>query len=635
MASNSSGSTMTSPYPMIPVRDAIEAVLREATPLSGEDVPITNALGRYAFEDVTAIRQLPACKTSVMDGFAVASGNRTGEHKIIDVIFAGHKPTVSKVGISTCAYITTGAPLPPGADAVIKIEDTKLSVDRDSSQGKISELSSVVLLKSAQSGEYVRQIGSDIKMGDKLLSRGEKLTPAAIGLLASNGFSHVRVFIRPTVLILSTGDELMKPPEEIHSSNIKKEISDPQLIFDSNGPMLSALVEACGGEAKQLEILRDKDEKKIQKILTGFSEKNNYDVIVTSGGVSMGDADPIKNSLKNGGAQVHFGRMCMKPGKPTTFATMKGPKSEKRLIFSLPGNPVSCAVTFELLVATALRKLSGDPNPAPDYSVSADLAEPFRMDPVRPEYHRVRISWDGKASRFLASSTGRQASSRLLSMRGANALLLIPKGSGLLPVGTTLPVIALQCPPNIPHPPIPISDVSNKREVKSQNLVSTSLKSPSIKFAILNASKQIESVEFDSLVAELTTIGVQSRIFINLACDASIEIVKSYLDLLRKTSGIDVLLIISESGHSSSDKIPDIVQTTLEKSAPALTHAMWRAINAMTCTIDIKYTPQRVIVGTAGNTLIIAIPGVSVGVVHRIMKDTLPILRMIVKELRK
>jgi len=306
--------------------------------------------------------------------------------------------------------ITTGAPLPSGADAVVQVEDTEL-LESDN-EGRTEKM--IKILSTPKPGQDIRPIGFDVSKGQQVLKALQKLGPAELGLMASLGLTEVEVFQKPKVAVLSTGNEVVSPCEETRAGQIR----------DSNKIALKSMIRKHGFEVLDLGIAADNPQDLQNKLFVGLEKA---DVLVSSGGVSMGEKDFLKPVLEDLlGATIHFGRVFMKPGKPTTFATTTI-NGKRKLIFALPGNPVSAMVTFNLFVLPALRKLAGFQHPQLT-KIKAKLPQPVDLDP-RPEYHRVVLSWKLGEAVPSAISTGSQCSSRLLSMRTANALLVLPPRS--------------------------------------------------------------------------------------------------------------------------------------------------------------------------------------------------------------
>jgi gephyrin len=318
------------------------------------------------------------------------------------------------------AYITTGAPLPPGSDAVVMVEETQELPARDG-------VPYVRIGKRVQPGADVRPIGYDLAAGEVVLPAGSRLGPAELGLLATAGQTQIAVVRRPRVAVISTGDELMDAALPL----------EPGKIRDSNRPTLLAAVATAGGEPLDGGVAADDQAQLTARLWAALAEA---DILLTSGGVSMGNLDYVKPLLERAG-MVHFGRLRMKPGKPLTFATVEVAE-RRRLVFGLPGNPVSSLVTFYLLAVPAIRKLGGWSDPTLR-RVQVRLAQPLPLDAYRPEYHRAIVAWDDEVGGLAARSTGNQASSRLLSMRSANALLKLPQGEGVLPAGAAVDALLI------------------------------------------------------------------------------------------------------------------------------------------------------------------------------------------------
>jgi gephyrin len=426
----------TSEYPLLAVETALGIVLEQTTPRPPRSVPLGQALGLILAEDAVAVEAMPPFAASMKDGYAVVAADGPGDYPVVGSVTAGRVADFH-VQPGTIAYITTGAPLPAGADAVVMVEETEKLALSHGSNGQ----SHVRVRQSVRAGDDVRPVGSDMRPGQQVLPAGTRLGAAEIGLLATVGIAQVRVHPRPRVAVLSTGDELVEPDRT----------PGPGQIRDSNRAMLVAAIAAAGGEALDLGIAGDNLEVISERIRRGLHEA---DMLLTSGGVSMGDLDLIKPLFEQVGT-VHFGRLRMKPGKPCTFATAyvdgaseegANEEGQKRLLFGLPGNPVSSLVTYYLLVAPAIHQLAGWPEPRLR-RIQVRIEQALPLDNDRPEYHRATATWDstladGQGS-YRAASTGSQASSRLLSMRTANVLLELPQAEGKLPAGSVVSALVI------------------------------------------------------------------------------------------------------------------------------------------------------------------------------------------------
>ncbi|XP_036397490.1 gephyrin a isoform X2 [Megalops cyprinoides] len=366
----------------------------------------TDGMGRVLAQDVYAKDNLPPFPASVKDGYAVRAADGPGDRFIIGESQAGEQPTHT-VMPGQVMRVTTGAPIPCGADAVVQVEDTELL--RESEDG--TEELEVRILVQARPGQDIRPIGHDIKRGECVLAKGTHMGPSEIGLLATVGVTEVEVQKFPVVAVMSTGNELLNPEDDLH----------PGKIRDSNRSTLLATIQEHGYPTINLGIVGDNPDDLLNALNEGISRA---DVIITSGGVSMGEKDYLKQVLDiDLHAQIHFGRVFMKPGLPTTFATLDIDGARK-LIFALPGNPVSAVVTCNLFVIPALRKMQGILDPRPTI-IKARLSCDVKLDP-RPEYHRCILTWHHQEPLPWAQSTGNQMSSRLMSMRSANGLLMLP-----------------------------------------------------------------------------------------------------------------------------------------------------------------------------------------------------------------
>ncbi|PNW77779.1 hypothetical protein CHLRE_10g451400v5 [Chlamydomonas reinhardtii] len=464
-------------YKMISIPEAQDIVLSHTRPLGAVTVGLAGALGRVLAEEVRAPDSLPPFPASIKDGYAVVAADGVGEFPVVGESRAGHLDQLP-VAPGSVAYITTGAPVPPGADAVVQVEDTEKLPDGEGSQRRVR------ICKAAKAGQDIRPVGSDITEGDTVLQAGERVGVAEMGILATVGAVSLKVHATPRVAVLSTGDEVVDPSTAPLG---------PGQIRDANRAMLLAAAAKAGAEVVDMGVARD-TEGHLEGCLAAAIEQR-VDVLITSGGVSMGDRDLIKPLLAREGT-IHFGRVRMKPGKPLTFATLTLPQQGGRqmLVFGLPGNPVSSFVCFHLVVLPALRKMGGWAEPQLR-RVAARLAVDIKLDPERPEYHRCTLQWGppplgstpalkaavaeaaaaqdplhappppppheasahgaaGLGSMELwAVSTGNQISSRLLSARSANALLEIPCASGVIKAGSLVSALLIDDLGGMPVPP--------------------------------------------------------------------------------------------------------------------------------------------------------------------------------------
>ncbi|XP_031449557.1 gephyrin isoform X2 [Phasianus colchicus] len=395
-----------SPFPLTSMDKAFITVL-EMTPVLGtEIINYRDGMGRVLAQDVYAKDNLPPFPASVKDGYAVRAADGPGDRFIIGESQAGEQPTQT-VMPGQVMRVTTGAPIPCGADAVVQVEDTELI--RESDDG--TEELEVRILVQARPGQDIRPIGHDIKRGECVLAKGTHMGPSEIGLLATVGVTEVEVNKFPVVAVMSTGNELLNPEDDLL----------PGKIRDSNRSTLLATIQEHGYPTINLGIVGDNPDDLLNALNEGISRA---DVIITSGGVSMGEKDYLKQVLDiDLHAQIHFGRVFMKPGLPTTFATLDI-DGVRKIIFALPGNPVSAVVTCNLFVVPALRKMQGILDPRPTI-IKARLSCDVKLDP-RPEYHRCILTWHHQEPLPWAQSTGNQMSSRLMSMRSANGLLMLP-----------------------------------------------------------------------------------------------------------------------------------------------------------------------------------------------------------------
>ncbi|TME16340.1 MAG: molybdopterin molybdotransferase MoeA [Chloroflexi bacterium] len=401
-----------STYPLVDATEAARKVLELTPVLPAESVPLAGCPGRVLAEDLVAARQLPAWPLSAVDGYAMRSADAGGRLRGIGESAAG-RPFEGDVGEGAAVRILTGGVLPRGADAVVMVEDTVVDGEWVTVPGRVA------------GGANVHRPGSDLAAGELVLRRGRPLGSAEIGLAAALGVSALPVHRLPRVALLSTGDELVEVGLPL----------GPGQIPDSNRYALLAALRESGAEVAVLGIVPDRADDLRRLVVEALRAA---DVLVTSGGVSVGTHDLVKPLLESLG-DVHIGRVKLKPGKPFTFATL----AEGRLAFGLPGFPVSSLVTFEVFVRPALRKLQG-------YAELQRPTLPVRLGydakaaGDRTEYQRVTLVREGEE--LVARTTGSQSSSRLMSLAGANALVRIPPGPDGIPAGTTVEAIILSLP---------------------------------------------------------------------------------------------------------------------------------------------------------------------------------------------
>jgi molybdopterin molybdotransferase len=412
---------------MISVDEALEYVLKHFEPLEPEEVEILDALDRVLAEDVYSDMDIPPFDNSAMDGYAVRAADTVGASseapvtlQVIADLAAGYI-TDLVVEPGTAIRIMTGAPLPAGADAAVRFEETSEGLAGERVADRIGIFSQVV------SGENVRSAGEDIGKGELVLAKDTVLRPQEIGVLASLGRARVRVIRRPRVAILATGDELIAIDEPLA----------PGKIRNSNEYSNAALVRRYGGIPVRLGIARDDVEELTAKIREGLAQE--VDLFLTSAGVSVGDYDVVKDVLGAEG-EVHFWQVCMKPGKPLAFGEIQGVP-----ILGLPGNPVSAMVSFEQFARPAILKMLGKTRLRKPM-VEAILEEDVESSGRRNFKRAVIVKRDGE---YYASVTGPQGSGVLTSMVKANGLAIIPEGIRHVKAGERVAVQMLDWPENV------------------------------------------------------------------------------------------------------------------------------------------------------------------------------------------
>jgi molybdopterin molybdotransferase len=387
------------------VAQAQQCILQYANKQGVETVGLEQSLGRVLAMDVRANRDQPPYDVSAMDGYALRSADLAqvpATLVVVEDIKAGDMP-VRVVGAGQCARIMTGAPVPQGADAVIRVEDTQA----------ISE-SNVQINRPVKPGNDIRRLGENMRNGEVVLAAGTEITPGVIGILATVKCAQLQVYCRPRVAILSTGNELEGMDEPV----------DPNRIPDSNSYALMAQLQALGIAPAMLGIARDDPAELAEYLQRGLE----FDVLLVSGGSSVGVHDYVRPTIEALGVQMKFWRVAMKPGHPLAFGVLQRSGQEKRdaFFFGLPGNPVSSMVCFEEFVAPLLRGMMGH---ARWYrrTVQARLGHDVKHQPGRTEF--VRVMLKNEQGNYLASSTGTQSSGVSLSMARADGLVVVPAAS--------------------------------------------------------------------------------------------------------------------------------------------------------------------------------------------------------------
>ncbi|MFA5398875.1 MAG: gephyrin-like molybdotransferase Glp [Dehalococcoidia bacterium] len=409
---------------MIPLEDALEKILDTVHVLESENRPILSALGQVLAEDVVARFDIPPHDNSAMDGFAVracdtfsASRQSPVYLKVIGEVAAGYTTSLEVTG-GTAVRIMTGAPLPAGSDAVVQFENT----DETERKKQKKPLDVIGILETAQVQLNARLKGEDIRAGQVVLIKGTLLLPSGIGILASLGNENANVIRRPVVSVLSTGDELCPTGKPLATGQ----------IYDSNSYTIAANVARYGGIARIIGIGRDTLTSLQEKIRLGL----DADMLITSGGVSKGDYDVVKDVLAQMG-NIRFWTVRMKPGKPIAFGTLKADNGREVPHLGLPGNPVSSMITFEQFARPAILKMRGIHKHTRPVIYAAIDQEIINTD-ARRIFVRVKVARteDG----WKACVTGPQGSGILTSMSGANGLAIVPEDSPLARPGDILKV---------------------------------------------------------------------------------------------------------------------------------------------------------------------------------------------------
>jgi molybdopterin molybdotransferase len=388
---------------LISIEEGRRRVLEAVRALDTEPVPLAEARGRVLAEDLKSAVDVPPFDSSAMDGYALVAGP-AAELEVVGESRAGH-PSERPVAAGVAVRISTGAAVPPGATAVIPVERT-------------SENGTRVKVEQTAEGANIRRSGEDLRAGEVVLAAGAVLGAAELGVAASVGRAELRCARRPRVALLVTGDELVQPGEPLGAGQ----------IYTSNGFALAAQIEGAGGQLVLRETVPDTAEDTHRALERALGAA---DVVVASGGVSVGPHDHVKGALRQLGVEERFWGVALRPGKPTWFGIRDGV-----LVFGLPGNPVSAMVTFQLFGRPALAALQGA-DPAARRA-PATLDEPVRRNPRREQAVRVRLRHTDDGLHAL--TTGEQGSHMLTSMLGADALALVAAGEGELGAGERVEV---------------------------------------------------------------------------------------------------------------------------------------------------------------------------------------------------
>jgi molybdenum cofactor synthesis domain-containing protein len=413
-----------SAFPMIEPEEATRLIFENVpapTFEAIEAVPLAEGEGRILAEDISATEDMPPFNTTAVDGYALLAADQTQPRRILGDQTAGRLSGITVVP-GTAVRIMTGAPLPEGADSVIMVEFTG------------EQAGNLVVQFSPKAGENIRPKGQDLQAGQLVLKAGPLLGPAELGLIATVNKPTFRAIRRPRIAVVSTGDEIVEPGGQ----------AQPGQIYDSNRFSLISAVRRAYAEPVSLGIAPDTKEELRELIHTALA---NYDGLITSGGVSVGKLDLVKELLEEIGT-IHFGRVNLKPGKPLTFVTVEQ-NGQSKPVFGLPGFPVSSLVSFELFVRPALLKMGGR-TALQRQVVQVRLEHRISHSPDRNEFVRAIVSEQLDPStgsyRYTARTTGAQNSSRLLSMLGANALLRLAPGASVIEEGQTVPALLLDRP---------------------------------------------------------------------------------------------------------------------------------------------------------------------------------------------
>jgi molybdopterin molybdotransferase len=418
------------------IAEATDVILSHIGTVAVEAVPLVEALGRVLAEPIISPVDHPPWDNSAMDGFAVhaadirdASESAPATLRVIESVPAGHAPA-KPVARGEATRIMTGAPVPAGTDTVVRVEHT-----RDAGGGRVA------VLNGSDATRNVRQCGEDLKAGERVFAAGRMLRPADIGVLAMVGVTHPLVAGRPRVAVLATGDELVE-------ANRVAEVTAGSRIIDSNSPAVAAALRATACEAVPLGIARDNLADLRQRLRRGL----NADALITTGGACAGDHDLVRAALVELGCEILFWRVRIRPGSPVSFGLIPRETLPPLPVFSLPGNPVSVMVTFEVLVRPALRRMQGRSALFPQ-TCAVVAGEDIAMRGGLVRFLRVRLDRSG-AGAPRAYLTGPQGSGILTSVTSADALLIVPLEVDAIPAGSTARAVLLGGPDDAQESPL-------------------------------------------------------------------------------------------------------------------------------------------------------------------------------------
>jgi molybdopterin molybdotransferase len=393
---------------LISVDEALEKVLEHIAVLEAEESDVLGCLGQVLAEDISSPINIPPLDNSAMDGYAVRSADTRGASqnsprllRVIETVAAGDTPR-GEVKAGEAIRIMTGAPIPRGADAVVRFEDT----DESERQGTPPEIG---ILVAVEAGLAVRRAGEDISAGSLVLKKGTVIRPAGVGVLASLGRSKVMVIRRPVVVILATGDEIVDVTQPLPQGK----------IYNSNSYSVAALVLRYGGIPQLLGIAKDDEDSLLAKLRLG----QEADMVITSGGVSLGDYDVVREVLAKQG-EIVFWQVRQKPGKPLTFGVLRGKEGRNIPFFGLAGNPVSAMINFELFARPAILKMMGKKSLAKP-TIEAVVEDSIENSDGRRIFTRAIV--EKRGGRYFARLTGPQGSGILTSMALANGLVIVPE----------------------------------------------------------------------------------------------------------------------------------------------------------------------------------------------------------------